>query len=352
MAAPVDLDGLPFERLSTWLDDIGVGARHAPRVFRAVHRDDRPLGETPDLGRHAATIARSSTQTDVRIVARHPAPDGSVRLVFGLSDGARIEGVLLPNAQGGRATLCLSSQVGCAMACTFCATGTMGLTRHLRTSEIVGQVRAARHLLAGSQIDLSRLVFMGMGEPLHNLEALRDALSILLDRHGRPFAQRNVTVSTIGQVARLRRFTAEIGGRIQLALSLHAGTDATRRELLPAARNHTMEELKQAVLAHPLIGRQHWMMEYVVLPGINDSPAELNALAQWMSGIQGVVNLIPFNPFPGAPYRPPTDDEVNAAWRQLKSLGVPNTVRWPRGRAAQGACGQLMLQPHPAVDCP
>jgi 23S rRNA (adenine2503-C2)-methyltransferase len=250
--------------------------------------------------------------------------------------------VLVPMMQG-RTTLCVSSQVGCAMACRFCATGTLGLTRGLTSGEIIAQVHAARAWAGRQGRRVTRLVFMGMGEPLHHYEATRDALRVILDVHGLNYGSKNVTVSTVGLVPKMRRFADDFGGRVQLALSLHAGTDATRHAIVPTARGVSMAELRQALLDAPLPGTRKIMVEYVVLPGVNDSEDELEALAEWMHGIRGVVNLIPFNPFPGAPYRSPTTDEVMAVFDQLRAARVAASVRWPRGRGAHGACGQLAL---------
>jgi len=342
--APLDLLGTPMPALARRLDELGIGAKHAGRVFRGVHRDRLPLADIPDLGRHADTLAPHVRVDPLRVVARKPSEDGSTRLVFELADGARVEGVLLPNKDHDRATLCVSSQVGCAMACAFCATGTLGLSRDLTAGEIVGQVHAARAELAGSGRRLSRLVFMGMGEPLHAYDSVRDAIRVLLDTHGAPLGARHITVSTVGLVRRLAQLGEDFGGRLQLALSLHAGTDATRRRIVPTARTTSLTDLREALLALPRAGRRPLMLEYVLLPGINDSEAEWDGVAAFVDGMPAVVNLIPFNPFPGAPFRPPTDPEIEAAWQELKRRQIRNTVRWPRGRAAQAACGQLMLE--------
>lgn len=335
-----DLLGLPQPALGRLLDRIGVGAKHAGRVFRGVHALRLPLGEIPDLGRHAAVIADATRMGTADIVADHQSEDGTRRLVFGLHDGARVEGVLIP-MRADRATLCVSSQVGCAMACTFCATGTMGLTRGLDAGEIIAQVHAAR---AVSDRPVRNIVFMGMGEPLHHYAATRDAVRILLDTRGLSYKARHVTVSTVGVVPKMRAFSADFGGRVQLALSLHAGTDETRRRIIPLAETHDLASVRRACLDHPLPGSRRLMIEYVVLPGVNDTPTELAGLAAWLEGIDGLVNLIPFNPFKGAPFRAPTVDEVNAAATALNRLGVPHTVRWPKGRGVDGACGQLALR--------
>lgn len=338
----IDLLGMPYGRLGGWLETIGVGQTHASRVFRGLHRH-RDLSAVRDLGRHAQTVAEQGWIAPATIVERHPAAGGVTRLVFELHDGRRVEGVILPNpVRPDRATLCLSSQVGCAMACRFCATGTLKLTRHLLAGEIVAQVHAVREELGAGRA-LTHLVFMGMGEPLHNYGALRDALFNLFDHHGDPFDRRKVTVSTVGLPERIDELSRDFDGRLQLALSLHAGTDATRRRILPMAKKVSMAALRERVVAYEGVRNSRLMCEYVVLPGVNDTPDELDALSAWMDGLRGVVNLIPFNPFPGAPFETPTDAQVTAVWDHLRLNGTPAKIRWPRGREASGACGQLML---------
>lgn len=334
--------GLPRPALAALLDALGVGARHAGRVFQGLHRDALPLETIADLGRHAATIAAATRPTTVRVQSAHPSDDGTEKLVFALGDGARVEGVLIP-MKDDRVTLCVSSQVGCAMACAFCATGTLGLARGLGADEIVAQVHAARARVEASGRRLRNVVFMGMGEPLHHYPATRDAVQILRDDHGPCFKARNITVSTVGVVPKMRTFARDFGGRVQLALSLHAGTDETRRRIIPLAARYDLASLRQVCLDHPLPGTRRLMIEYVVLPGVNDTPDELAALAAWTRGIACIVNLIPFNPFPGAPFRAPTVDEVEAVARALHAAKVPHSVRWPRGRTVAGACGQLAL---------
>ncbi len=339
-----ELLGLPYARLERWLDGVGVGSTHAARVFRGLHRDRIPLTEVADLGRHAHTILEHGGFARAPITSVHPAPGGVERLVFTLQDGNRVEGVLLPGS-GDRVTLCLSSQVGCAMGCRFCATGTLGRTRDLTAGEIVAQVYAARDRLAaqGATRQLSHLVFMGMGEPLHAYRSVRDALFVLFDQHGTPFRRRHVSVSTVGLVDRMATLLEDFDGAIQLALSLHAGTDETRRRIIPTATGTSLGALREAAMAYESRRNGRLMVEYVVLPGVNDGAADLDGLAAWMDGLRGIVNLIPFNPFPGSPFRTPEDAEVRAVFSALRQRGVPVSVRWPRGRDVSGACGQLML---------
>lgn len=335
-----DVRGMPIPVLADWLDQVGVGAAHAGRVFRGLH--ELGLEQAKGLGpRHLATVQREGWFASCEVVARHPAAGGTERLVFQLHDGARVEGVLLPNKRRpGRTTLCLSSQVGCAMACRFCATGTLGLKRNLTAGEIVAQVEVARTLVDGR---LTNLVFMGMGEPLHAWSSVRDALAVLFDPHGKPFARSKVCVSTVGLPERIVDLQHAFGGKVQLALSLHAGTDATRAQIIPMAKKVPLARLKQTLVDYHAAGGVPLMVEYVLLPGVNDSDAEFDALAAWMEGVPAIVNLIPFNPFGSAPYRSPTDDEIRRAAQALRDRNLLSSVRWPRGRDANGACGQLML---------
>lgn len=344
--------GRPLEDLREALQGVGVGPHLAPAVFAAFHR--RPvapeaewqdvLAADPRIGpKNAHRLAIHTDLTRPRISARHPAPDGTERLVVRLSDGAEVETVMIP-MKPGRLALCVSSQVGCAMGCTFCATGTLGLARGLDAAEIAGQYHLAASLAASRGDRITHVVFMGMGEPLHHYEATRDAVRVLLDPHGPCLAARRVTVSTVGLVPRMRTFARDFGGRVQLALSLHAGTDDTRRALIPLAARYDLATLRATLDDHPLPGSRCLMLEYAVLPGVNDGPADIEGLARFTDGLRCLVNLIPWNPFPGAAFRSPTPAEVHALAAALADRRVPASIRTPRGRGVDGACGQLALR--------
>jgi 23S rRNA (adenine2503-C2)-methyltransferase len=372
----VDLRALTFTQLQQYLTQWQVSSTHAGRIFRGIHRLHQGLLQIPNLGRHAHTISQYAQIAPIQLITHNRSSDGTVKLLFALADGARIEAVLLPMRKE-RYTLCLSTQVGCAMACTFCATGTMGFTRHLTAGEIVAQVYQAAqwiqqdqsmsmsaipihtqqqvkyHQSSKSQQSpvyrrLSHLVFMGMGEPLHAYDSTRDALSILLDQRGICLRARHITVSTVGLVPAMRKFAQDFQGKVQLALSLHAGRDETRCKIIPVAKKWTLAQLKQQLVQHPLPGSRVLMLEYVVLPGINDSLIELQAVAEFCNGLRAIVNLIPFNPFTHAPFRAPTTAEVEAVDQILKSLGVACSIRVTRGQEQASACGQLALQNAPA----
>ena len=347
-ASPADLLGMPYDQLADILDKWGVGRAQAKRVFRGLHVHQDPLSQIPSLGRHAQTISKYGEIATADLVNVVQSPDGTEKLLLEMKDGAQVEAVLLPMRQK-RYTLCISTQVGCGMACTFCATGTMGLKRTLSAGEVVAQVyRAYEYVRAKGQSHsdaraLTHLVFMGMGEPLHYYDRTRDALRVLLGQNGLCFSARRVTVSTVGLVPAMRRFSQDFEGRVQLALSLHAGTDHTRQKIMPVAKRWPLADLKQALLDHPLPGRRVLMLEYVVLPGVNDTVEELDGVAEFHNGLRALVNLIPFNPFKNSPFRSPTESEVLAVDQALKARGVPSSIRVTRGRERAGACGQLAI---------
>ncbi|GMV42404.1 MAG: putative dual-specificity RNA methyltransferase RlmN [Myxococcales bacterium] len=341
LARPVPrLLGMPMPELRRFLDDVGVGATHAGRVFLALHRRGTALEAIPNLGpRHAATIRAAAHVDEATIEEAVAAPDGTEKLALRLGD-ARVEAVLIP-MRAGRTTLCVSTQAGCAMACAFCATGALGLTRSLHAAEIVAQHHAASAYAAARGAEVTHVVFMGMGEPLHDYPATRDATRILLDKSGPRLDAQRVTVSTVGIVPRIAELATDFGGRVQLAISLHAGTDATRRRLIPVAARWNLASLREACGAWPLPGNRALMLEYVVLPGVNDGPDDLDGLVAFTQGLRCVVNLIPFNPFPSAPFQPPETAEVDRVAATLRAAGLLIKVRWPRGREVVGACGQL-----------
>ncbi|MFN3198787.1 MAG: 23S rRNA (adenine(2503)-C(2))-methyltransferase RlmN [Bradymonadia bacterium] len=349
----VDLTGTPRQQLAERLPQMGVPAHHALRIFGGLHKRNLPLQAIPDLGHRiqgrlqAHTRQTVLTPAQVQTSSTTETPDGPAegveKMLFTLEDGAQIEGVLIPTKPG-RFTVCVSSQVGCAMGCTFCATATLGLMRNLTSGEIVAQVHAARRRARELGGQLTNVVFMGMGEPLQAWPAVRDALQVMLDPAGLSLKARHITVSTVGVVPKMAYLTEAFQGRVQLALSLHAGTDETRQQIIPLAKRYPLATLKEALLNYPLRASRMMMLEYVVLPGVNDTDAEIEALGRWGADLKAVVNLIPFNPFPQSPFRAPTDEEVLSASRRMKEAGLLVTVRWPRGRGVDGACGQLALR--------
>jgi 23S rRNA (adenine2503-C2)-methyltransferase len=262
--------------------------------------------------------------------------DGTRKLLYRLGDGSLVEGVLIPEAD--HHTLCVSTQVGCRQACAFCRTGAMGFRRNLTPAEILGQVLAARRLVDG-QRPLTNLVFMGMGEPLDNLDALLVALEHILGEHGLQMSQRKVTVSTVGLADRLPRLGRSTPAA--LAVSLNAVDDRLRSRLMLVNRRFPLAVLKKALAAYPLKPTRRITIEYVLLGGVNDRPEQARALARWLHGIKAKVNLIPYNPHPDSPFRPPEPEDVARFQQVLIDRHVTALVRASRGQDIAAACGQL-----------
>ena len=281
------------------------------------------------------------------VLERHPSEDGSTKLVLGLADGERIEVVHMPReVRNPRVTLCISSQVGCAMGCTFCATGSMGIRRNLTAGEIVGQVLAVLRSLGPDKPHAITLVFMGMGEPLHNLEHVHRAVRIFNHEQGLNISTRRITLSTSGLVPGIERL-AHLTPRPWLALSLNATTDEARSRIMPVNRAWNLARLRQAIAAWPLADREKLTIEYVLMGGLNDTLDDADRLAQWMGELRKShnLNLIRMNAHAACDIQEPDEERIAAFVRRLKELGCFVTVRKSRGRDVQAACGQLVKRP-------
>lgn len=274
------------------------------------------------------------------IARAFPSRDGSVKFLLRLRDGEEIEAVLMPDVR--HDTLCISSQAGCAMGCTFCATATMGLRRHLTAGEIAGQVLAIRREknLVSRRLNV---LFMGMGEPLHNGEAVFPALRLMTDPLGMGIAPRRVTISTVGLVPAIERLAAE-ERRPRLAVSITAARDELRDSLMPVNRRYPLEALAAALESYPRRTREVVTLEYVLMRGVNDSPQDAAALCRLARRVRAKVNLIAYNEVPGLPYARPRDEETLAFQSMVREGGLPVFIRRPRGRDVAGACGQLRLE--------
>jgi 23S rRNA (adenine2503-C2)-methyltransferase len=309
-------------QVAAWVYSKGVGD------FTAMTDLPRDLRER--LGREATVRAPE-------IAARQVSGDGSVKLGLRLEDGRAVQAVLMPDAD--RLTLCVSTQVGCGFGCAFCLTGTMGLVRDLSAGEILGQVWAARTTLPrGAR--LTHVVFMGMGEPLANYAATVKALRVLTAPLGFGLSPRRITVSTVGLVQGLERLARE-NLRVNVAVSLHAATDEVRSRLMPVNRGWGLDDLLAACRRFPLPVRQRMTFEYTLLAGVNDSAEDGRRLVRRLHGLRAKVNLIPFNEWPGAPFRRPAHDRILAFQRLLLDAGITATVRWSKGEDVGAACGQL-----------
>ena len=265
---------------------------------------------------------------------------GTRKLRLVTRDGQSIESVIIPS--GEKTTQCISSQVGCAVDCQFCATAKLGLKRNLDAGEIVDQVYLGRKLLAEVEPDrkLTNLVYMGMGEPLHNYDNLVTSLRILTHDKGAGLAQRRITVSTSGLVPKLEKLGNETV-RPNLAVSLNAPNDAIRDEIMPINRKWNIGKLLDALRAYPLEQRRRITFEYVLLAGVNDGLEHAAQLAKLLRGVRCKVNIIPWNPHPEAPYQRPSPEAIEAFQEECKRLGMPTYLRMPRGDDIDAACGQL-----------
>ena len=345
MSAPDILD-LSRTELEAWCATEGVPSYRAAQIatwlYRQGARDFGAMRNLPGAVRERLAAAFRIALPEVATVSR--STDGTRKLLLRLDDGATIESVLIPD--GERLTLCVSTQVGCAMGCGFCATATLGLGRHLRRGEIVAQLLVARALVAaeGPSHDgperITNMVFMGMGEPLHNYAGTVGAIETLTASWGVEFSHRRITVSTVGLLPEMQRLLADT--QVNLAVSLTAIDQDVRRRIMPVSKKYPVADLLATCRTLPLPRRKRITFEYVMLAGVNDAPAQARALADALTGVRCKVNLIPFNPFPGAGFG--RSDELAVARFQdaLRSAGVHATVRESRGPDIAAACGQLV----------
>ncbi|MDH4321741.1 MAG: 23S rRNA (adenine(2503)-C(2))-methyltransferase RlmN [Desulfobulbaceae bacterium] len=337
----IDLKDLPLDQLTGLVSGLGHPAFRAKQIFSWLYRPGiASFAQMTDLSKELrATLSGQYEISTFTPAARETSADGTVKYGFRLDDGLMIETVLIPEES--RNTLCVSSQVGCAMGCRFCLTGTMGFKRNLRPSEIVNQVMAVMDdMTAESKGRLTNLVFMGMGEPLANFDNLLSALDILMDHRGLDFSSRKVTVSTCGLVPRIK----ELGQRIEvnLAISLHSVNDATRSQLMPVNDTYPVDELLAACRHDfPLAKRRRIMFEYTLFEGINDSLADAKELAKKLRGIRCKINLLSYNRCEALPYRSPNRQRIEAFQKVLQNAGYSAFIRTSRGADISAACGQL-----------
>lgn len=312
-------------------------------VFRRQMNDTAAMSNLPESLRSTIQTRFSLSIPEVR--SRHLASDGTLKLALTLHDGQVIESVLIPRK--GRMTLCLSTQVGCGIGCRFCRTAEMGLVRNLAPSEIVGQWIVGTRVLneeGASPMDghppIDHIVFMGMGEPLANLDSVISAIRTLTDPDGAGLSARRLTVSTSGLAPRIRALgEARLG--VRLAVSLTAPDDGLRQEIMPVGRVYPIKEILDACRSYPLKPRERITFEYVLLKGVNDSPDQASALGRLLAPFKSKVNLIPFNPYEGSPYARPSDDAIEAFGAILSRYHVTATVRRTMGKDIRAACGQL-----------
>ena len=344
--AAADILDLSHAELEAWCTAQGVPSYRAAQIatwlYRQGARDFAAMRNLPASLRETLAAGFRIGGAEIAQVSR--STDGTRKLLLRLSDGATIESVLIPDED--RLTLCVSTQVGCAMGCGFCATATLGLGRHLRRGEIVAQLLVARALVAAESAThdgperISNMVFMGMGEPLHNYAGTVGAIETLTASWGVEFSHRRITVSTVGLLPEMQRLLADT--QVNLAVSLTAIDQDVRRRIMPVSKKYPVAELLATCRALPLPRRKRITFEYVMLAGVNDAPAQARTLAQALIGIRCKVNLIPFNPFPGAAFACSDDTAVARFQSVLRNAGVHATIRESRGPDIAAACGQLV----------
>lgn len=346
VAPPRSLAGMMLPDLRAWVAAWGLPPFRAAQLHAGIYRrlvtSPADLTELPRALReelaHDVTFAELAVANEV-----YDAPSRTTKTLFALRDGALVESVLMGyRGQDGhrRHTICLSSQVGCALGCTFCATGLQGWARNLTAGEMVEQVLYFARLLRQEEQHVTNIVYMGMGEPFLNYDAVLQSVRVLTERAGFNLGARHITLSTSGVVPGIRRFTEE-GLQVGLAVSLHAPNDALRGRLVPLNRRYPIRELLDACGAYVARTHRRISFEYTMLAGVNDGPDEADELAHLLRGMLCHVNLIPWNHVEGLPYRPSSPETIAAFRDDLERHGVPVTIRDTRGARITAACGQL-----------
>ena len=319
------------------------------QLYRAASKelaDDLAAISVLPVELRAALRAEDFALECVTPVALQRSNDGqTTKGLFRLHDGNEVEAVCMEH-RGGRTTICISSQAGCAFKCSFCSTGQAGFTRNLEAIEIFDQARFFARELKSKGKRVTNIVFMGMGEPFHNYDAVMDAVRLLNDPYGFGLGHRHITISTVGLVPQIDRFAAE-GLQVNLAISLHAPTDAQRSAIMPVNDRYPVAELMNACARYTAQTNRKVFFEYVMLAGVNDDDASAHALARLMHGKLYHVNLIPYNATPDAALQGTSEARTRAFQKILDAEGVPTTVRVPMGRDIAAACGQLRAQTQP-----
>src|SRR5712692_3311998 len=342
MVTRPDLAELERSALEAALAERGHPRFHAGQIFRWLYRRGvTDVEAMTDLSRELrADLASQFGISTPALAHREKSIDGTEKVLLRLADGRTIESVFIPDTPS--MTFCISTQVGCAMACAFCLTGKMGLVRNVTAGEIVGQVRVLVDALNMRDTRFN-IVLMGMGEPLHNYDQTMKALRILADEHGFEMSPRRITLSTVGLLPALERLATE---RVMpnLAISLHAPSDLQRGELVPINRKYGVADIIDACRRFPLRKRSRITFEYVLLAGVNDSPQDARRLARLVAGVKSKVNLIPLNAAAGIPFERPSDEAIGRFARIVAEHGVTVSVRKSRGRDIRAACGQLIVE--------
>ncbi|MDA9186126.1 23S rRNA (adenine(2503)-C(2))-methyltransferase RlmN [Planktomarina sp.] len=351
---PINLVGLPRIELLDALIEAGTNAKKAKmragQIWQWIYQKGvREFDQMTNLSKDYRTFLKERFVVMVpEVVSKQVSVDGTRKYLIRIAGGHEVETVYIPEKD--RGTLCISSQVGCTLTCSFCHTGTQKLVRNLTAGEIIGQVMLARDDLnewpepgrnpVNTARLLSNIVLMGMGEPLYNFDNVRDAMKIAMDPEGISLSRRRITLSTSGVVPEIARTATEIG--CLLAISFHATTNEVRNKLVPINKRWNLDTLLEALREYPKVSNSERItFEYVMLKDINDSDADAHRLVDLIKGIPAKVNLIPFNPWPGAPYERSTNNRIRAFSEIIYQAGYASPVRKPRGEDIFAACGQL-----------
>lgn len=341
----INLVGLSRAELEAELKSFGLPAFRARQLWHWIyHRGATAFDVMTTIAKDTQAKLAAHYALDRPEMSRaQQSLDGTSKWLLKFGDGSEVESVHIPEED--RGTLCVSSQVGCTLTCKFCHTGTQRLVRNLIAAEIVQQVLVARDRLSEWPAPpdgrlISNIVMMGMGEPLYNFDEVAKALKIVMDHEGIAISKRRITLSTAGVVPMMKRCGEEIG--TNLAVSLHAVTDEVRDVIVPINKKYPLAELIQACRDYPGVNNARRItFEYVMLRGVNDSPADARALVKLIRGIPAKINLIPFNAWPGAPYECSSDEAIQVFGDIVNAAGYASPVRTPRGRDILAACGQL-----------
>ena len=351
---PLNLVGLTREALREALVAAGTPEKQAKmrtgQLWQWIYQKGvRIFDEMTNLSKeYRVLLAENFVVAIPEVVSKQVSVDGTRKYLVRIAGGHEVETVYIPETD--RGTLCISSQVGCTLTCSFCHTGTQKLVRNLTAGEIIGQVMLARDDLGewpepgrnpvNTARLLSNIVLMGMGEPLYNFENVRDAMKIAMDPEGIQLSRRRITLSTSGVVPEIARTATEIG--CLLAVSFHGTTDEVRDKLVPINKRWNLEALLDALRDYPKVSNSERItFEYVMLKGVNDTDEDAHRLVELIKGIPAKVNLIPFNPWPGAPYERSSNNRINAFAEIVYQAGYASPVRKPRGEDIFAACGQL-----------
>ncbi len=320
----------------------GKSAHYSSPIYRQVMKKGTlAIGDLDVFSRWPALIRQLETELILATgrMVRKENDAGVIKFVTEFADGLTVESVVIPMFR--RHTVCVSSQVGCNMGCRFCRTGKMGLIRNLTASEIVEQVFVARHQLGAT---IRNVVFMGMGEPLDNLDNVVQAVRVLEDQRGMDIARRYITISTVGLIDGIDRLASIAGGPLNLAVSLNAPDDRIRSRLMPINRIHPMAALKDALQRYPLARKSAIFVEYVLIQGINDQPEHARTLSRYLSPLPIKLNLIPYNPAPGSGFVSPSAQTLDHFHHYLKQNNIFVRKRHKKGDRIMAACGQLGVQ--------